>query len=152
MTHHQGCCLYLWTHLLFEWLIAYEPRHVIVDPLMYKRLWLIPWVPILTSCGFGTQVSSLVLRYYALNINLWFWDSDTEPFRVICASALSRVKTLPLLTISYSCNRRLLSAQHTSSLSKSPIPPVIGVARPHSWCWVRVNPGDRCCRTFVLLW
>jgi hypothetical protein len=31
--------------------------HVTVDSLMYKRLQLLPWVPILTSCGFGTQVS-----------------------------------------------------------------------------------------------
>jgi hypothetical protein len=35
--------------LIVWWLTAYESWHVIVDPLMYKRLWLLPWVPISTS-------------------------------------------------------------------------------------------------------
>jgi hypothetical protein len=25
------------------------------------------------------EVSPLILMYYVLNINLWFWESDSEP-------------------------------------------------------------------------
>jgi hypothetical protein len=118
---------------------------------MYKRLQSLPWVPISASCGFGTQVSLHDSDVLCTIIDLWFWDSASEPFSVTCASVLSRIETF-LLTFPHSCNCHLLSVRHTSSLSESPIPPVVGVVRPHSWCWVRVNPGDHRCHSCNILY
>jgi hypothetical protein len=64
MTHCQGCHPYLWIHLLFRLPSNYESYHVTPALFMYKRLRSLPWVPILTSCGFGTQVSPSTLMYY----------------------------------------------------------------------------------------
>jgi hypothetical protein len=57
MTHRWGCHAYLWIRLLIGWLMTYKSDHVTLVSLMYKSLRSLPWVPISTSCGFGTQVS-----------------------------------------------------------------------------------------------
>jgi hypothetical protein len=110
---------------------------------MYKRLCLLPWVPILTSCGFGTQVSIVDCDVLCTQSNLWFWDSGSEPISMTCATTPSRVETLLYSPPFIACSRRLLSAWRISNHQKSHSA-VVGVVRPHSRFELGWTLGDHC--------
>jgi hypothetical protein len=118
--------------LIVWWLTAYESHHVTLAAFMYKRLQLLPWVPISTSCGFGTQVSFIFWCIMYTNLTCGFGTQTLSPWAWFVPPHCPTSRPSPLLTYSYSCNCCLLSAQCTSSLRKSPVPPVVGVVRPHS--------------------
>jgi hypothetical protein len=131
--------------------------HVIPVLQIYKRTHRLPWVPVLISCGFGTQVRAPIVLCAAY-IDLWFWDSDSEPTSVTCASALSHVKTLFTKSFFWvagihqdpvACNCHLLRACLVSHPWGKSFSTVVEVVHLHSCIELGWRLGDHCCHTNI---
>jgi hypothetical protein len=99
--------------------------------LPYKRLCLLPWVPISTSCGFGTQCDLCPCAI-----------SCQDLFTNILSPWVAGVHHDPLVH-----NHCLLSAQLVSSRWKSHST-VVGVVCPHFHIELGWRLGDHCHHTY----
>jgi hypothetical protein len=75
---------------------AYESCHVTGVLIMYKRLCSLLWVPISTSCGFGTQVSLDSDVLDSIMLTCGFGTQSLSPSSVTSALVPSHVETLLL--------------------------------------------------------